>query len=165
MRKFFLFGGIALLCTSLLTTSCEKDEKTTPGGGFLARSECMQSNDMPDNPNDSIPVYYDLTVSPTVTYDFDLTSGTGTITCIKYMNCCSEDSIYSIVSVNGSEIIIDNKEIVDEACNCICRYEIVSQIWGAEAKQYTVTVLTNGKGATTFNIDLSKETTGSLFKE
>ncbi len=163
MRKFFLFGGIALLCTSLLTTSCEKDEKTTPGGGFLARSECMQSHDMPDNPDDSIPVYYDLTVFPTATYDFDLTSGTGTITCIQYMSCCP-DSIYSTVSVNGSEIIIDNKETSSEICNCMCRYEIVSQIWGAEAKQYTVTVLTNGEETTTFNIDLSKETTGSLFK-
>ncbi|MBR2260845.1 MAG: hypothetical protein IJ916_04000 [Paludibacteraceae bacterium] len=177
MRKFFLFGGIALLCTSLLTTSCEKDEKTTPGGGFLARSECLANFDLPDNSNDSLPVYYydneslpilkpvndDLTTFAPYGYEFDLTSGTGTISCIEYMSCCP-DSIYSTVIVNDNSIIINNIETSTESCNCMCRYEVVSQLWGIEAKQYTVTILENGIPRSTFNMDLSASPVGVAFE-
>ena len=162
-HKFYLFSGITLLCASLLTTSCEKDEKTTPGGGFLARSKCLADFDMPKS-NDSIPIYYDaanediMKIIP-FSYELDLTSGTGTISCIEYMSCCP-DSIYSTVSVNDNAITINNIEVATEKCNCMCRYEVVSQLWGIEAKQYTVTILENGATRSTFIMDLSTSPTG-----
>lgn len=171
----------------------KEEEKTQLGGAFLTRSNCLYEYGAPhciveltpeeyedffgDQSGDSQSADAELRTSVTVVepviepapsvidYNFDLSTGTGTISCYYYLSC-DPDSIYSTVTVKGNEIIINNIEKLKEnAGDCTCKYQIVSSIWGAEAKKYTITVMVNGDMPTKYELDLSKSTEGTLTHE
>ncbi len=187
MSKFHILCGTALLGASFLVTSCEnkEDEKPALGGSYVSATECLSYNSAvpfcnleltPDDPKPQVessgdvePVIDPLVVEPVIEpspsyirYNIDPASGEGVIECSAHKHC-NATSVYSTVKVNGNEIIINIVDPTEGEDECYCSYESKCKIWGAEAKKYVVTVLTNGQYPVQYEIDLSQKTSGELY--
>ena len=97
-----------------------------------------------------------------IRYNIDPASGEGVIECSAHKHC-NATSVYSTVKVNGNEIIINIVDPTEGEDECYCSYESKCKVWGAEAKKYVVTVLTNGQYPVQYEIDLSQKTSGELY--
>ncbi len=187
MSKFHILCGAALLGASFLVTSCEnkEDEKPALGGSYVSATECLSYNSAvpfcdleltPDDPKPQVessgdvePVIDPLVVEPVIEpspsyirYNIDPASGEGVIECSAYKHC-NATSVYSTVKVNGNEITINIVDPTEGEDECYCSYESKCKVWGAEAKKYVVTVLTNGQYPVLYEIDLSQKTSGELY--
>lgn len=174
MNKKLLLCGLASMA-ALSFVACEDDDdnnnageknekKETLTGSFLSSSDCkgsgLRSGDA-------------LGKDTILTYDFDLEKKTGTITIVNYTDEC-ETTHSAEISVQGNAITImpttkypiyitEDGDTIELHANCICRYDITSQFTGIEAKEYEITF---GKlEGQSFNIDLSKSTSGVIIKE
>lgn len=68
-------------------------------------------------------------------------------------NCCLEE-ITSTVTVAGSVIDLFEQEVTPDPCNCICPYDVVTQIQNLESGGYTVNVYTNGTNTVSGNTSI-----------
>ncbi|MBP5455788.1 MAG: hypothetical protein J6Y37_04765 [Paludibacteraceae bacterium] len=140
--------------------------KVGPRGAFLRSSECkMNDLSQADGLADSIPQPASDTLmeSPRlndsqilVSYQFNVEKGTGVITSLnQVLNCCAERG--SEVSVSNDTIVIrtvENLQRGDDGellmCDCICTFDITTQLAGLEKKWYHFFV-----DGTEFSVDLS----------
>ena len=145
--------------------------KVGPRGAFLRSSDCKLPDQIErDGLADSLPQLASdtLTEAPKlddsnmlVSYQFDVLKGTGTITSLNRMlNCCSERG--SKVSVSNDSITINTVEtyqVVDDSiyvmCDCMCTYDITTQLTGLERKWYHFFV-----DGTEFSVNLAEELNG-----
>lgn len=159
-----LFGFIACDDDDDANDGKKTEEEMTISGSFLSSSDCK---------GDGLRSAYALSGDTIASYSFDLEKNSGTITLVNYTDEC-ETTHSAEISVQGNAITImpttkypiyitEDGDTIELHANCICRYDITSQFTGIEAKEYEITF---GKiEGQSFNIDLSKSTSGVIIKE
>lgn len=124
------------------------EKPATPGlhGRFVKATECNESNDTNARPANNY-----------ITFNFDLESGTGTITINNIIiNCC--DTLSGDITTSDNTITLTPKVTGHAACNCLCSHSIIYEISGIEEKKYRI-IATDIIDTT---IDLSIGTSGRI---
>lgn len=128
-----------------------------PKGNFFDNSPCKNELYGMDA-NATIDSISFAKADSLVSFQFDPESGKGIVVSHnQYLNCCSKKS--SIVTATIDTIFIqsvDIYEIADDstmlACDCICPYDITTQLENLKRKLYTFVV-----DRTTFSVDLRED--------
>ncbi|MDD3643453.1 MAG: hypothetical protein PHQ19_08340 [Candidatus Krumholzibacteria bacterium] len=156
-------SAIAILASGCTTDTVDTAREPLPVSGALVASSPECKTDVvglgPELPSDQ----------DCLTWEYD---GEGTLRIVHAnagLNCCP-GTIRADVEIDGSEIVITPDEGEDGSpCRCLCLYDLVYELSGISAEEYTITVveqyLPEGAAILAVTVDLSLIPEGSYCVE
>ncbi len=149
-------GNLFLILLIFIAFSCDKNSIDNTDGKLVTHTLCK----------DEKSILYD-TGESCVEYSYDAESK---ILSLKHINTtfnCCPDRLYCDISLNNDTVIIEEYERKQD-CNCICLYDIESEVYNIEPQTYILKFIEPYLGnqeELVFEIDLSFNISGTYCVE
>ena len=149
-------GKLFLILLIFIAFSCDKNSIDNSDGKLVTHTLCKDEKNSAFDTGESC-----------VEYSYDDESN---ILNLKHINTafnCCPDRLYCDISINNDTIIIEEFERKQE-CNCVCLYDIESEVYNIEAKTYILKFIEPYLGnqeELVFEIDLSFNISGTYCVE